>query len=588
MSQGSSTPLPSRVYNPSTMSTTVPSPTSSVINLNLNDGLIIHDAEADNQDVAEDEEQVGGIFTGSSEDSEQRKKILREQLRKTLSSKDLSTLNCRISPDSDPSQQSRTRIPEPSTVDEAIKILEQQFPQRQYFILTDAGKPVFVRSIATNTVSKLVLFVIIVSRPGNAVEDVVAITGITSALISVFADESLSANTPKQDRLRSIQSGSTRITFFLKSPLYYIVISKWGEPESVARLHLEFLHLQILRTESFLHAMISRLQSSIAFQITLSALSVVRMEPMFRSRIGDYLVPSKTGSLDILYILLISENNLITIVRPKRHSIHPSDLQILINAVHTSSVAANSASWLPICLPKFNPQGFVHAYVNFIESDSFSIDGSSIGNKGKQSSNPYNTNTATPTSETNSTSGTDTIAQENNMKTLDDIIDDTMPRKHSIFDPLLSNNKSGMVLLTVCGGGEFDVVRNWSEAVAKVTHSDVISDWKQTDWWRNYENLSIPGLRHFIYKSRVHVQITYPAWEDHYHIDTNRLITLYQKMHDTMHAKSGQKDLSNYSIFELIRKRSLVTQPFELYVALSPMIPKKAAISAANAVARWE
>lgn len=75
------------------MSTAVPSPTSSVIDLRLdNNALIIRDAEDNDPDVAEDEEQVGGIFTGSSEDSEERKKALREQLRRTLNSKDSSTL----------------------------------------------------------------------------------------------------------------------------------------------------------------------------------------------------------------------------------------------------------------------------------------------------------------------------------------------------------------------------------------------------------------------------------------------------------------------------------------------------------------
>ena len=30
-----------------------------------------------------------------------------------------------------------------------------------------------------------------------------------------------------------------------------------------------------------------------------------------------------------------------------------------------------------------------------------------------------------------------------------------------------------------------------------------------------------------------------------------------------------------------------ITQPFELYIALSPLLPKGAAVGAANAVARW-
>lgn len=33
--------------------------------------------------------------------------------------------------------------------------------------------------------------------------------------------------------------------------------------------------------------------------------------------------------------------------------------------------------------------------------------------------------------------------------------------------------------------------------------------------------------------------------------------------------------------------RVQITQPFEIYLALSPLIPKSAAINAANAIARW-
>lgn len=55
-------------------------------------------------------------------------------------------------------------------------------------------------------------------------------------------------------------------------------------------------------------------------------------------------------------------------------------------------------------------------------------------------------------------------------------------------------------------------------------------------------NLGIPGLRHFLYKSRSHVQITMPEFEDPYdNLDERRrLITLYQTLHDAIHAKSGQ------------------------------------------------
>lgn len=74
------------------------------------------------------------------------------------------------------------------------------------------------------------------SRPPTSTEDVATITGITSALISVFADNTLSPSpypSATTDKLRCINAGSTRITFFLRPPLYYVCVSKWKEPESV-------------------------------------------------------------------------------------------------------------------------------------------------------------------------------------------------------------------------------------------------------------------------------------------------------------------------------------------------------------------
>lgn len=51
--------------------------------------------------------------------------------------------------------------------------------------------------------------------------------GITQAIISVFLDD--------DDKIRCINAGNTRITFLLRSPLYYVCASSWGEPESVVR-----------------------------------------------------------------------------------------------------------------------------------------------------------------------------------------------------------------------------------------------------------------------------------------------------------------------------------------------------------------
>lgn len=46
-----------------------------------------------------------------------------------------------------------------------------------------------------------------------------------------------------------------------------------------------------------------------------------------------------------------------------------TDLHLLLNTLASSSTLRSSESWLPICLPKFNPAGFVHAYVSYVLQD---------------------------------------------------------------------------------------------------------------------------------------------------------------------------------------------------------------------------
>lgn len=46
-----------------------------------------------------------------------------------------------------------------------------------------------------------------------------------------------------------------------------------------------------------------------------------------------------------------------------------ADLHLLLNTLSSSETLRTTESWLPICLPKFNPAGFVHAYVSFVRDD---------------------------------------------------------------------------------------------------------------------------------------------------------------------------------------------------------------------------
>ena len=46
------------------------------------------------------------------------------------------------------------------------------------------------------------------------------------------------------------------------------------------------------------------------------------------------------------------------------------DIHLIFNLVDSSMSFRSAESWTPICLPKFNDTGFLHAYVSFLPNNS--------------------------------------------------------------------------------------------------------------------------------------------------------------------------------------------------------------------------
>ncbi|KAK7469379.1 Vacuolar fusion protein mon1 [Stygiomarasmius scandens] len=527
---------------PSVISTTqtLDSSASSVVNMDMNEGILVQDVEAEVDTMEED------AVVERKEDSkimdEENKKLLRDKLRKTLSHK------------ASRPEGLLSRTPSKNPKQDASELLldaATKYPPREYFVLTDAGKPVFT------------------SRSGSDdSDDLTSTIGIIQALISVFIDDG--------DKLRCINAGKTRMAFLQRTPLYYVCVSSWGEPESVTRSHLEYLHLQILsivtaaqlrkiferRTnfdlrrllngaETFLTAMINRLEFDLA--MSTSSLHCMRLDPTLRKRAAEALVPA-TKMKDVLYMILIAQSQVITLIRPKKHSIHPADLHILLNTMQTPSVANSpaAAQWIPVCLPKFNPSGFVNAYISHLTRD---VD---------QTPRPSMIQSA--------------------------------ERQDRAMDLPIRDEYSGLSLVCISGGGEFETVRTWCSAVTKKLEDDgtlvALCDTLQSGKAEyTVSELGIPGLRHFIYKSRPQVQVTFPVFEDPYDTpnEKRRITTLYQILHDAIHAKSGQEQPLKLQYIRTDKECVMgwITQPFELYITLSPLLPKSAVVGAANSVARW-
>lgn len=181
------------------------------------------------------------------------------------------------------------------------------------------------------------------------------------------------------------------------------------------RSHLDYLYLQVLSiitlaqlssifskrsnfdlrrlmegTEGFFTTLVGRLQTSLA--ILTSSIEVYRIDVGVRSEVSKALVPVKSkvslvqaklpppadtltrprqataSNLSLLYALVISHGRLVTLIRPASHSIHPTDLHLLLSTISSSSSfrEPDADSWIPICLPRFNNRGFLYAYISFV------------------------------------------------------------------------------------------------------------------------------------------------------------------------------------------------------------------------------
>ncbi|KAL1922880.1 uncharacterized protein VTP21DRAFT_9256 [Calcarisporiella thermophila] len=383
--------------------------------------------------------------------------------------------------------------------------------KKHFFVLSSAGKPIWTRYGDESRISTYM--------------------GVIQAIVSFFAD--------MDDTIRCINAGHHKFVFMLRGPLYLVAVAKTGEPEQILRDQLSYIYNQILSvltstqlmkifeqrinfdlrrllggTEVFLDSLAREMSRNPSFM--LGAIQCVPMAREFREKIGGIMQGEKCKGL--LYAILVADNKLVTLLRPRKHSVHPSDLHLLFNMVHGSNTFRTAESWTPLCLPKFNNRGFLHAYICYISQELCLL-----------------------------------------LVSTD---------KDRFFE--LSDYKNKLVE-NMTSTGAFE---NLHEAIKREHYT--IAD------------IGIPGLRHFIYKSRVNVQFTSPPFTDFYPNldDQRRVFRLYQYTHDRIHSKTIPLKLL-YHVSSTETVLGWITSSFELYAVFGPLVSKTSIVTSANALLRW-
>lgn len=232
--------------------------------------------------------------------------------------------------------------------------------------MSSAGKPIYSRHGDQNLINGYI--------------------GIIQTIISFYQGA--------EDPLKGFTAGGARFVVTTQGPLYFVAISRLGESDSQLRVQLEALYMQILSTltlPTLTHLFSNRpstdlrrplqgtepLLSSLADTFTkgsasalLSALECLKIRKSERHVINNTLLKTRTEKL--LYGLIVAGGRLVSVIRPKRHSLHPSDLQLIFNMLFEAGgvKAGGGENWIPLCLPGFNNRGYLYMYVSFLNAYS--------------------------------------------------------------------------------------------------------------------------------------------------------------------------------------------------------------------------
>ena len=255
--------------------------------------------------------------------------------------------------------------------------------RKHIFILSHAGKPVYSRYGDENQLSAFYgVLQAIVSRTSNAITVMLA--------------------------------GTHKFVFLLRGPLYLVAVAKCGETISHLRNQLKFYHVHItfiltaqvanilrrnaaydLRgllggtasamsglqsmanySPSLLLATVRTKQPGMVVQslgIDDASFTCLRMHP--KSRYETTKALEEVMNKKMLCAVLFSGMRIVTVVGPRKDgkSLEAVDLLLLANFVHHLPSLRAAESWTPICLPCFNDQGFLYAYVVFLAGNKTKV-----------------------------------------------------------------------------------------------------------------------------------------------------------------------------------------------------------------------
>ncbi|XP_066592331.1 vacuolar fusion protein MON1 homolog [Prorops nasuta] len=236
--------------------------------------------------------------------------------------------------------------------------------KKHIFILSQAGKPIYSRY--------------------SSEDKLVTVMGVMQALVSFVQ--------VGNDMIKSVHAGDTNFVFFVNGPLILVAVSKTQESVSQLTLQLMYVYNQIVSvlTQSQLNKVYEQRRSFDLRRLLtgserlidhllnfmdrepaffLGAIKCLPLAPAMRSSITQTIIQTCGKIKNLVFAILLANNQLVTLVRMNKFCLHSVDLHLIQNLVDGSESLKTAESWTPICLPRFNQNGYMHSHVSYLAED---------------------------------------------------------------------------------------------------------------------------------------------------------------------------------------------------------------------------
>ncbi|KAJ4906337.1 SAND family protein [Raphanus sativus] len=434
------------------------------------------------------------------------------------------------------SQHEAAWLPGKRHVDEDDASLSWRKRKKHFFILSNSGKPIY-------------------SRYGDE-HKLAGFSATLQAIISFVENGG--------DRVNLVKAGKHQVVFLVKGPIYLVCISCTDETYEYLRGQLDLLYGQmiVILTKSIdrcfeknakfdmtpllggTDAVFSSLVHSFSWNPATFLHAYTCLPLPYASRKATGTVLQDVCASGALFALLMCRHKVVSLAGAQKASLHPDDLLLLSNFVMSSESFRTSESFSPICLPRYNPQAFLHAYVHFFDDDTYVM----------------------------------------LLTTRSDAFYHLKDCRVRIEAVLLKSNILTTVQRSIAEGGlrveDLPIDRRLRQKPSSTNNEGQVSTEVSVGTGGPF------GLWHFMYRSiyldqYVSSEFSPPVTS---HRQQKSLYRAYQKLYASMHEKGLGPHKTQYRRDENYTLLCWVTPDFELYAAFDPLADKAMAIKICNQV----